>query len=93
MRKEAKEKFEALVKRLRIKDVEIRMEYMVSRRPVKMIRRVARKKGCDLIFAGSKGLGSLGMLGSTTENLIQSAKCSVISVKHKGEGLQLLKKL
>ena len=81
LKAEAQKKFEDLCRHLKIKDVEVKMEYMVSRRPAKIIRKLTRKKGCDLVIMGARGLGSLGLLGSTSENLIFDLKCPVIVVK------------
>jgi nucleotide-binding universal stress UspA family protein len=93
LKSEAQKKFKDLSRHLNIKDVEVKMEYMVSRRPAKIIRKLTRKKGCDLVIMGARGLGSLGLLGSTAENLIYDLKCPVIVVKKKGSGVKLLKEM
>lgn len=52
---------------------------------------VARKM--DLVVAGSKGTGSMFLLGSTTERLVHESMLPVLIVKEKGETLQILEAL
>ena len=70
MREAAALRFKKLVEELNVDDIEIKMEYMISRRPAKMIRKIIKKRGCDFVVAGARGQGSLGMLGSVTENIM-----------------------
>ena len=85
--------FEEFKKVFDFQDLEIKMDYVISRRPAKMIRKAIRKRGCDFIVAGAKGQGGLGCLGSVSENLMLTSKCPMITVKAKGEGLELLNEL
>ncbi len=47
------------------------------------IEKVAEKEQCDLIIVGNKGLGSVTrfLLGSVSNKLAQSSRCSVMIVK------------
>ena len=93
MKKRAIQQFEQFVEEFDLKGIEIKMDYMISRRPAKMIRKAIRKRGCDFVVAGAKGQSGLGCLGSVTENLMLTAKCPMITVKAKGEGLEVLNEL
>lgn len=51
--------------------------------PGKTIVELAEKEGCDLIVAGSRGLGVLkgALLGSVSQYLVENAKCPVLVIK------------
>ena len=93
MKTDAKNQFEDFITQVDMLGLEIQMQYVISRRPAKAIRKAVRKKGCDLIVAGARGNGGLGLLGSVTESLMLTAKCPLIAVKRKGTGLEMLKTL
>jgi nucleotide-binding universal stress UspA family protein len=93
MKIDAENHFNDFIKQVDLKGVEIKMDYIISRRPAKAIRKAVRKRGCDLIIAGARGDGGLGMLGSVTESLMLTVKCPMVAVKRKGYGLAMLKTL
>ena len=93
MKQSAIQQFEEFIQEIDLMGIEIKMDYAISRRPAKMIRKAIRKRGCDFIVAGAKGQSGLGCLGSVSENLMLTAKCPMITVKAKGEGLEVLNEL
>jgi nucleotide-binding universal stress UspA family protein len=63
-------------------DVEIRSELLFGN-PADCILQVAETRGCDLIIAGTRGLGVLEeiLLGSQAQKIINHAHCPVLIVK------------
>ena len=47
------------------------------------IKKIVKKENCDLIIAGSKGLGTATrfLLGSVSSNLAHSSSCSLLIIK------------
>lgn len=66
--------------------------FVKDKSPANAIRSVVAKNKIDLIVIGARGrgAGAAALLGSVTENLIQTADVPVLAVKKKGAGMRFL---
>jgi nucleotide-binding universal stress UspA family protein len=86
---------QTLLDRTTLPNIEIRTHSMpdFNSDPVKIIHRRARENEANMVVIGAKGrTGAAGvLLGTVTEQLIQSSEISVLAVKKKGECIGVLK--
>ena len=91
----AKLETQSLLDRTVVGNVEIRTHFMpdFNADPVKVISRRAREKNANMIVIGARGrTGAAGvLLGTVTEQLIQTSEIPVLAVKKKGECIGVLK--
>ena len=91
----AKLETQTLLDRTVVGNVEVRTHFMpdFNADPVKVVSRRARENDSNMIVIGARGrTGAAGvLLGTVTEQLIQTAAVPVLAVKKKGECIGVLK--
>lgn len=92
MENNATNQFTAMMKLLDIKDVNPDLELMLDKKPARAIAEYVEISGADLLVMGARGRarGADILLGSVTEQIIQSVNIPVLAVKKKGAGMDLL---
>jgi nucleotide-binding universal stress UspA family protein len=92
MENNATHQFIAMMKLLDMKDVNPDLELVLNKKPARAIAEYVQKSGIDLLVMGARGRarGADILLGSITEQIIQSVNIPVLAVKKKGAGMDLL---
>lgn len=85
-----REKLEAFVADLDTAGLDVELVPTCSDHAETAILEVAVARKMDLVVIGSRGTGSVFMLGSTTERVVHDALLAVLIVKNKGETVPIL---
>jgi nucleotide-binding universal stress UspA family protein len=92
LKKNAKQQFTKMLKRVDMKDVKPKLELIRDRRPARAIEQYVKNAGVNLLMVGARGRanGAGILLGSITEQLIRMIDIPILAVKKKGTGLDIL---
>jgi nucleotide-binding universal stress UspA family protein len=92
MQKNATQQFITMMKLLDMKKVNPHLELVMAKKPARAIAQYVENNETDLLVVGARGRapGAGILLGSVTEQLIQTLNIPVLAVKKKGTGMALL---
>ncbi|XOV94906.1 MAG: universal stress protein [Bacteroidota bacterium] len=95
MMKNARKSYDRFIKKVDLKGVKVKPEFMLHNRPAQVIQNQVEEKHIDMIILGTRGrsTGAGLLLGSVTENIILNTRVPIFAVKKKGTGLSVLEVL
>jgi len=95
MKKNAEQEYRQFIKKVDLKNLNVRMQFILEKEPETAIDQTVEQYGADLIVLGSRGRSASAavLLGSVTENLLKRTRIPLLAVKKKGTGLNFLNAL
>ena len=92
----AQQSFQSLMEDYHLRYIKVQPIFVADEDPAHAIQEAASSNGADLVVVGSRGRSSAAaefVLGSVTEDLIESLSMPILAVKRKGAGMGLLEAL
>ena len=95
MKKNAQKEYQRFISGIDLKGVSATPEFVLSKKPAKIIKQVIEREKIDLLVIGAQGrnAGAGVLLGIVTEDLLLSTQVPLMAVKKKGSGMNFLEAL